>query len=130
MVAATGLTGVSDAAVVVRIGVLALQGSFREHITSLRNLPDVTPVEIRTKEELATVDGLIIPGQHMQQFGTARVISLLRKHPLNVVTSESCWLSRLHAVCVASMEHHIPDILMVLQAARAPPWHSLQRGGD
>jgi 5'-phosphate synthase pdxT subunit len=46
----------------VRIGVLALQGSFREHISSLRKLPGVEALEVRTKEELNRVDGLIIPG--------------------------------------------------------------------
>lgn len=46
----------------VRIGVLALQGSFREHMTSLRRLPGVEAVEVRTKEQLESVDGLIIPG--------------------------------------------------------------------
>lgn len=46
----------------VRIGVLALQGSFREHMASLRRLPSVEPVEVRTKEQLRSVDGLIIPG--------------------------------------------------------------------
>ena len=46
----------------VRIGVLALQGSFREHIASLRRLPDVEAIEVRTKEQLHSVDGLIIPG--------------------------------------------------------------------
>jgi pyridoxal 5'-phosphate synthase pdxT subunit len=46
----------------VRIGVLALQGSFREHIASLRRLPHVEAVEVRTKEQLRSVDGLIIPG--------------------------------------------------------------------
>jgi len=45
-----------------RIGVLALQGSFREHMASLRRLPGVVPVEVRTKEQLASVSGLIIPG--------------------------------------------------------------------
>ena len=46
----------------VRIGVLALQGSFREHIASLRRLPSVEAIEVRTKEQLRSVDGLIIPG--------------------------------------------------------------------
>lgn len=47
----------------IRIGVLALQGSFREHMTSLRRLPNVEAVEVRTKEQLSSVDGLIIPGE-------------------------------------------------------------------
>ena len=46
----------------LRIGVLALQGSFREHMASLRRIPNVEAVEVRTKEELASVAGLIIPG--------------------------------------------------------------------
>jgi 5'-phosphate synthase pdxT subunit len=44
-----------------RIGVLALQGDFREHAIVLRGLgADV--VHVRRPEELAAVDGLILPG--------------------------------------------------------------------
>ncbi|PRW33817.1 putative pyridoxal 5 -phosphate synthase subunit PDX2 [Chlorella sorokiniana] len=46
----------------IRIGVLALQGSFREHMTLLNRIPGVEAVEVRTKEELQSVAGLIIPG--------------------------------------------------------------------
>jgi len=46
----------------VWVGVLALQGAFREHLACLRKLPGVHAVEVRTKEQLASVDGLIIPG--------------------------------------------------------------------
>ena len=41
---------------------LALQGSFREHVASLRRLPGVTAVEVRTADALAACDGVIIPG--------------------------------------------------------------------
>jgi len=45
----------------MRIGVLALQGAFAEHIAILRNLEvDTTPV--RLPNELMGLDGLIIPG--------------------------------------------------------------------
>jgi pyridoxal 5'-phosphate synthase pdxT subunit len=43
------------------IGVLALQGSFREHVTSLKRC-GVRTIEVRTCEELRLCDGLIIPG--------------------------------------------------------------------
>lgn len=44
-----------------RIGVLALQGDFREHLTVMASLgADVLPV--RRESELASIDGLIIPG--------------------------------------------------------------------
>jgi 5'-phosphate synthase pdxT subunit len=46
----------------VRIGVLALQGSFREHLALLQRVPGVECVEVRTKEELQGCAGLIIPG--------------------------------------------------------------------
>jgi pyridoxal 5'-phosphate synthase pdxT subunit len=45
----------------VRIGVLALQGDFREHLAVLRSI-GVDAVPVRRPEELASVDGLIIPG--------------------------------------------------------------------
>lgn len=44
-----------------RVGVLALQGDFREHLAVLRELgADAVPV--RRPEELASVAGLVIPG--------------------------------------------------------------------
>jgi 5'-phosphate synthase pdxT subunit len=45
----------------MRIGVLALQGAFAEHVVALRAI-GVEPVEVRLPAQLATVDGLIIPG--------------------------------------------------------------------
>ena len=45
----------------MRVGVLALQGAFREHIRMLKSL-DVEALEIRLPGELDEVDGLIIPG--------------------------------------------------------------------
>jgi pyridoxal 5'-phosphate synthase pdxT subunit len=45
----------------VRIGVLAVQGNFREHAAMLRRLgADV--VEVRKPQELEGLDGLVVPG--------------------------------------------------------------------
>lgn len=44
-----------------RIGVLALQGAFIEHIKTLRSL-GVDAVEVRLPQELEKLSGLIIPG--------------------------------------------------------------------
>jgi pyridoxal 5'-phosphate synthase pdxT subunit len=44
-----------------RIGVLAVQGNFREHAAVLRRL-GAEPVEVRLPEELDGLDGLIVPG--------------------------------------------------------------------
>jgi 5'-phosphate synthase pdxT subunit len=45
----------------MRIGVLALQGAFREHAQVLRRL-GAEVVEVRLPEELAGLDGLVVPG--------------------------------------------------------------------
>ncbi len=45
----------------MKIGVLALQGDFEEHITVLRNLGANTS-EVRLPEQLQDLDGLVIPG--------------------------------------------------------------------
>jgi pyridoxal 5'-phosphate synthase pdxT subunit len=44
-----------------RIGVLALQGAFREHAAALRKL-GAAVVEVRRPDELDGLDGLVIPG--------------------------------------------------------------------
>jgi pyridoxal 5'-phosphate synthase pdxT subunit len=45
----------------MRIGVLAVQGNFREHVSMLRRL-GAEAVEVRKPEELDDLDGLVIPG--------------------------------------------------------------------
>jgi 5'-phosphate synthase pdxT subunit len=51
-----------------RIGVLALQGDFREHARMLREL-GAQPVEVRRAEHLQDLDGLIIPGGESTAIG-------------------------------------------------------------
>ena len=45
----------------MKIGVLALQGAFREHVAMVRRL-GAEVVEVRLPEQLEGLDGLIIPG--------------------------------------------------------------------
>src|SRR6202008_962583 len=45
----------------MKIGVLAVQGNFREHAAMLRRL-GADPVEVRKPEQLDGLDGLVIPG--------------------------------------------------------------------
>ncbi len=52
----------------VRIGVLALQGAFREHVVMARKA-GAEAVEVRTPEQLEGVDGLIIPGGESTSMG-------------------------------------------------------------
>jgi 5'-phosphate synthase pdxT subunit len=45
----------------LRVGVLALQGDFREHVTALRAL-GATVTEVRRPQDLDGLSGLVIPG--------------------------------------------------------------------
>jgi 5'-phosphate synthase pdxT subunit len=61
----------------LRIGVLAVQGNFREHAVMLRRLgADV--VEVRLPEQLEGLDGLVIPGGESTAF-----IRLMRLYGLD-----------------------------------------------
>jgi len=51
----------------VKIGVLAVQGNFREHVQMLRRL-GVHAVEIRKPEQLEGLDGLVVPGGESTTF--------------------------------------------------------------
>ncbi len=54
----------------MKVGVLALQGAVREHVSSLRDLGAHT-VEVRAPQDLAGVDALVLPG------GESTTMSLL-----------------------------------------------------
>lgn len=66
----------------MRIGVLALQGDFAEHLAALRRL-GVEGREVRAPHHLADLDGLIIPGGESTTIGklatTFRLIEPLRR---------------------------------------------------
>ncbi|HEY1367776.1 MAG TPA: pyridoxal 5'-phosphate synthase glutaminase subunit PdxT [Gaiellaceae bacterium] len=51
-----------------RIGVLAVQGNFREHAATLRRL-GAQVVEVRLPEQLEGLDGLVIPGGESTAIG-------------------------------------------------------------
>lgn len=61
MSARAGISEASPSTDDLRIGVLAMQGDFAEHIHHLRKL-GVEAIAVRTAEQLASCDGLIIPG--------------------------------------------------------------------
>jgi pyridoxal 5'-phosphate synthase pdxT subunit len=61
----------------LRIGVLAVQGNFREHAEVLRRL-GAEPVEVRLPEQLERLDGLILPGGE-----STAIIRLMRLYELD-----------------------------------------------
>ncbi len=56
----------------MKIGVLALQGDFAEHIAMLKRL-NVEAMEVRLPEQLKGLDGLIIPGGESTTIGKLAV---------------------------------------------------------
>ena len=52
----------------MKLGVLALQGDVREHLTALE-AAGATPVAVRYEHELADVDGLVVPGGESTTIG-------------------------------------------------------------
>ena len=64
------------------IGVLAVQGNFREHTTMLRRL-GAHVVEVRKPEQLAGLDGLVIPGGESTTF-----MRLMRLYGLDRAVAE------------------------------------------
>lgn len=56
----------------LKVGVLALQGSFEEHLDMLRSL-GVNALEVRLPEQLNDLDGLILPGGESTTIGKLAV---------------------------------------------------------
>lgn len=52
----------------MKVGVLAMQGAYREHIKILHNL-NIECIEIRNSNDLEGIDGLIIPGGESTTMG-------------------------------------------------------------
>ena len=52
----------------MKIGVLAVQGNFREHVAALRRL-GAEAVEVRKPEQLDGLDGLVVPGGESTAIG-------------------------------------------------------------
>jgi pyridoxal 5'-phosphate synthase pdxT subunit len=65
---------IHESAAPVRIGVLALQGDFREHAEIFRKL-GVEPVEVREVEDLEGLAGMIVPGGESTAIGNLMVSS-------------------------------------------------------
>jgi len=56
----------------MKIGVLALQGDFAEHVTMLARM-GITAVEVRLPQQLDSLDGLIMPGGESTTFAKLAV---------------------------------------------------------
>jgi pyridoxal 5'-phosphate synthase pdxT subunit len=74
----------------MKVGVLALQGAFIEHINILRQL-GVEAVEVRLPRDLAGLDGLIIPGGESTTIGKLAVMYDLMEPLRRFATEKPVW---------------------------------------
>jgi 5'-phosphate synthase pdxT subunit len=97
----------------MRIGVLALQGDFAEHIASLRRL-NVETIEVRLPEHLENLDGLIIPGGESTTIGKlATTYDLLE--PLQRFGRErATWGTCAGAIFLSRDAHHTQPLLELM----------------
>jgi 5'-phosphate synthase pdxT subunit len=70
----------------VRVGVFALQGDVREHLRTLSSI-NVEGVEVRNAADLASVDGLILPGGESTTISKLIDIFSLRKALTEFISS-------------------------------------------
>ncbi len=74
----------------MKIGVLALQGAFREHIKMLHRL-GVETAEVRLPADLAGLDGLIIPGGESTTIGKLAVMYGLMEPLRQFAAAKPIW---------------------------------------
>jgi 5'-phosphate synthase pdxT subunit len=74
----------------MRIGVLALQGDFAEHIATLKRI-GAEGVEVRLPRDLETLDGLIIPGGESTTIGKLAVQFELMEPLRQFAQSQRVW---------------------------------------
>ena len=96
----------------MKIGILALQGDFSEHLATLRRI-GVEGVEVRLPAQLQGLDGLIIPGGESTTFGKlAEAYGLME--PLRQFGQErAIWGTCAGAIFLAK-EIHRPQPLLGL----------------
>ncbi len=74
----------------MRIGVLALQGAFIEHIHKLRQL-GIQAVEVRLPQDMPGLDGLIIPGGESTTIGKLMVAYDLMEPIRSLAVQKAVW---------------------------------------
>ena len=93
------------------VGVLALQGAFAAHLAILREL-GVDAVAVKTREQLAAVDALVMPG------GESTTMSMLLVKGDMLFLSDSGSMQRVHGAFVT--EDEVAELVRQLRDQGAP----------
>jgi pyridoxal 5'-phosphate synthase pdxT subunit len=94
----------------MKIGVLALQGSFREHIDALRRV-GTEAVEVRLPEHLEDLSGLIIPGGESTTIGKLAAAYGLMQPLIEFGTEKAVWGTCAGAIFLARDIHRSQPVL-------------------
>lgn len=94
----------------MRIGVLALQGDFIEHIAVLRRL-GVEAIEVRLPEQLESLDGIIIPGGESTTIGKLAVDFQLLKPLQQFGRQKAIWGTCAGAIFLSKDAHRQQPLL-------------------
>jgi 5'-phosphate synthase pdxT subunit len=93
------------------IGVLAIQGNYANHAQALTEA-GATPVEVRKPEQLAGLDGLVLPGGE-----STTMLKFLEKHNLFEVLQEFCGTKPVFGTCAG--------VILLAREVLHPPQRSL-----
>jgi len=94
-----------------KIGVLAIQGDYAAHADALSE-SGAEPVEVRKPDQLAGLDGLILPGGE-----STTVLRFLEKHSFFEILAEFCTRQPVFGTCAGA--------ILLAREVRNPPQRSL-----
>ncbi len=98
----------------LKIGVLALQGAFIEHVHMLRRV-GAEAVEVRLPRELEGLDGLIIPGGESTTIGKLAVSAGLVTPLREFACSRPTWGTCAGMIFLAQeLDHHAQPVLALM----------------
>lgn len=99
--------------VAMKIGVLALQGDFAEHIDMLKN-SGVEAIEVRLPQHLADLDGLIIPGGESTTIGKLATAYGLMEPLRAFGTHKAIWGTCAGAIFLSKDAHREQPLLNLM----------------
>lgn len=98
----------------MKIGVLALQGDFVEHIAILRSI-GVDAVEVRLPDQLDSLSGLIIPGGESTTIGKLAVAYGLIEPLRELGASRAIWGTCAGAIFLSDDAHRDQPLLSLMR---------------
>ena len=95
----------------IKVGVLAIQGAVAEHLELLNQIPDVCAQEVKYRDELNEIDGLIIPGGESTAIGRLlRDFNLLQPLKERILNGMPVWGTCAGMILLAKSLENDPTV--------------------